>query len=126
MLAVILLRRHIRKGSDKHSGLGSGRLHYPSDSKVNYLDDAIPVDHDVAGLDIAVNDAPFMGVIECATRLHGVNELQGNRERCAAHNYLLEILSLYQLHNDVSEIPRLPHTVDRDAIRILQPPHRLT
>ena len=126
MLAVILFRRHVSKGSDEHSGLRSGSFHYPSDSKINYLDDAIPVDHDVAGLDIAVNNAPFVGVIESHDTLAwrrraSAKSAMGRGAQSPARDSLpLPVPWRYK------EVPRLPHIVDRDNIRMLQTARRLS
>jgi len=45
VLAVILLKRHVGKGSDKHSRLGLGSFHDPCDAEIHDFDDAFLAEH---------------------------------------------------------------------------------
>ena len=78
MLAVILLGRHVCESSDQHSGLSLRSLEHAGDPEIDDLHRAVFVHHNVAGLDIAVNDASFMGVVKRAARLRGIKKFQGD------------------------------------------------
>ncbi|HXN26518.1 MAG TPA: hypothetical protein VN902_05315 [Candidatus Acidoferrales bacterium] len=120
MLAVILLGRHVCESSDQRSGLSLRSLEHASDPEIDDLHRAVFVHHDVAGLDIAVNDASFMGVVECAARLRGVKEFQRDWNWHALGDHLLKIFPLDQFHGDVGHASFIAHIKDGDDIRVLQ------
>ena len=66
-LALGLLGREVRGGAEDGGGLGDrrGRVrHRAGDAEVHHLDLAGVGDHDVAGLDVAVDDAGAVRVLE--------------------------------------------------------------
>ena len=120
MFAVILLGRHVGEGADEHAGLGSGGFEDASDAEIDYFYDAFLTDHDVAGLDVAMNDAAFVGVIEGAAGLNGVDELQGNWQRGAAGNNLLDVFAFDEFHGDIGKVAGVAHVVDGDDVGMLK------
>ncbi len=76
-LAPGLLGREVLRGPDhlgglRHRGLGVGDG--AGDAEVHHLDLALQVQHDVAGLDVAVHDAGPVAVVQRAE--HAVGDLQ--------------------------------------------------
>ena len=76
MFAVILFGRHISKSSEEHSRLGLRRFQDTRNAEIYDFNCAFPTEHYIGGLDIAMNDSAFVSIIERATRLNRVCELQ--------------------------------------------------
>ncbi len=120
MFAVILLWRHVRKGTDEHARLRFGVFQNARNAEIDHLDGAVFAEHHVARFDVAVNDASLMRVVEGPARLHCVGELEGQGQRQFSCNDLLEIFALDQFHRDVRQITGLTHVVDRDDVGVLK------
>ena len=75
VLAVILLGRHVGERAHQHTGHGPRGFKDPGNAKIHHLHRTVLVDHDVARFDVAVNNAPLMGVVEGTTSLQGVGKL---------------------------------------------------
>ena len=120
VLAVILLRRHVGKRPDEHSGLGLGSFHHPRNAEVHDLDDAFLAEHHVSGLDVAVNNSALVGVVESATGLDGVRQLQGKRQIGPAADQLFQAFTLHQFHRYVGRACFFTHVINRNDIGMLQ------
>ena len=76
-LAAGLLRREVLRGADHGRGLGhraGGVGHRPGDAEVHHLHVAGRREHHVAGLDVAVDDAGAVAVVE--RRQHAAGDLE--------------------------------------------------
>ncbi len=111
------------KGLLRHGPL---RIHNPGNAKVSHLHAAIPQHHDVLGLDIPVNDAPAVGVLQGLQNL--VHEMQTfppvQRTAPPAH-ILLERNPLNQLHDHIFHALGLAHIKDVDDVGVTHHPHGL-
>jgi hypothetical protein len=95
-----LLGRHVAAGAHRHSRARQAALaHHLGDAEVHHLDDALAIQHDVAGLDVAMNDAGAVGMAEPQQRLakHGNGAL--GRQRSAAMNHLRECFAVDKFHH---------------------------
>ena len=110
-----LLRRDIvnrshRRGGHRLGGNGT------RNSKVRHLDLAIPRNHDVLRLDVAVNDVLFM------RRLHALCDLNRNADRLLhlkmpfLGDITLERNSLNQLHHDIMKLSLIDNIIDADNV----------
>src|SRR5438309_8994982 len=67
-----LLRGHIGHRSNHHAGLGeAGAIQGDGESKVTELRGSVPCEPDVTRLEVAVDDALGMCVVECLAHLIG-------------------------------------------------------
>jgi hypothetical protein len=98
--ALALLRRHVGGRAQNHTAGGDGFiLARARESEIQNLDAGFP-DHDVAGLEIAMNDALGVGLYEGRRDLRGVEEhrLDGERPAFQARG---ECFALHQFHYQV-------------------------
>ena len=105
-LAASLLGREVLRGADHALGLGhrgSGIVERAGDAEVHDLDHALLGDHDVAGLDVAVDDAHAMRVFERVE--HAQHHLFGVAlaERAVHLDDVTQGLALDVLHHQVRQ-----------------------
>ena len=102
LLEIDLLGRHVLRRSehDSRSGHAVG-VHEPGQPEVHDPDIALPVDHDVLGLEVAVDDAQPVGLGQAFGDLDGDADGLG---RVAiwpdAADEILEVLALDVFHGD--------------------------
>ena len=103
-LAAGLLGRQVLGGAHHGVGLGDGRrgvLHGAGDAEVHHLHRARRGQHDVAGLDVPVDDAGAVGVLQrvqdAGDDLHGLGDGHG----LALAEELADRVPLDVLHDDV-------------------------
>ena len=86
-------------------------------SEVGNLRDHPLVDHHVRRLDVAMNDAALMGVIERSGGLlnDADDELRIRRSRVQQP---LQRWSVYKLHRDIGDVVLFQHVVDGDDVRV--------
>ena len=131
-LALGLLRRHVGRRPDDHARLGAQgrchrgpgvaagrRLHQLRQAKVEHLHQALPGDHDVGRLEIAVDDARGMRGAECLADLHGVFQGVGERQP-AVLDQLRETLAGHELHDDEVAPAGAIDVVNRDDVRVVE------
>ena len=110
------------QGLPRQSILGGA---HPCDAEIGDLDGAVLQNHDVVGLDVPVDDAPAVGVVQ------GLGDLHGKMQRLAPveGTFLLQILlerdPLDQLHDDVVGLAGAGNVIDTDDIRVRQHGDRL-
>ena len=90
------------------------------DAEVCHLGDAVAVDHDVLGLDIAVDDAVLVRVLEGLRDLGGEKQRLRRGEPALAVDILLERDALDELHDDILHRERMAHIVHRDDVRVAE------
>ena len=118
LVACGLLRRHVGHGAQRRQGLGQGRSPLNlSQAEVHDLRLTFARDHDVAALDVPVDDALPVGFLQAGGNLghNGRNVLgpQGPRS-----DLLLERLSLHIFHGDEGLAFGLTHLMDDADVRM--------
>ncbi len=102
--AIDLLGRHVLGRADDtplgRDALGSDG---PGDAEVQDLGVPFLVDHDVAGLEVAVDDARVVGLVQAAADLLGDGYGRGYVEPPRAPDEALQVLSGHVLHGDIVE-----------------------
>ena len=131
-----LFGRHVGEGADGEAFLGEGGLGMKAhrlggvvfaqlgEAEVEHLDPAVLVDHDVAGLEIAVLDPLGVG------RGQGVGERHGDLEellerQAAGRNELGEGLALDVLHGEEALAVGLFDRIDGDDVGMVERGDRL-
>src|SRR5690606_19514652 len=122
-----LLRREILRRADdlrrlRHGGRRVG--HRAGDAEVHHLDIAVTGQHDVRRLDVAVNDAAPVAVVECAQ--DAVHQLHGTlgHQTAVGTQELAQGPPVDVLHDDVRHGRAVHHVfagvVDGDDRRVVQ------
>ena len=125
--AELLGRGVVRRA---HAGAGLGaeaafRIEMLGEAEVGHLDAAIPREHDVAGLDVAMDDAVVMGELERVTNLRQQREHHLLCHLFAADD-VHQVGAIDQLHDDEEVVrPGLAEVDDADDVRVVQLRHRL-
>ncbi len=100
--ALHLFRRHVARGAHYVGGLLDGaELQNFCRAEVCDLDGIVGGEHEVRGLDVAVNDVPLMRELQRAASL--IHDAQRARQRkgVAVIEQCLQTFSLHQFHGDV-------------------------
>ncbi len=120
-----LLRRHVGRCGRGGSGPGDVDRLYGGDAEVHQVGLARFVQEDVVGLDVAVDDAALVGVVEGPQDRHGQVRDLLDAELAARVQAAAEAAAGDVLHDDVS-LPGLPSDlVDGGDVGVVQPPGRL-
>ena len=121
-LALDLFGRHVAQRPDGRPGLGHRRLFHPGDSEVGDIGLSGLVDQDVGRLDIAVDDAEAVGIIQgIADGLEDLDAFQGEEDLPGIHDRL-EALALDELHDDVGQVVFPADVIDGDDVGMGQLP----
>ncbi len=126
--AARLLGRHVADGPHDRAGPRRRRdvgdlfilgLQELRQAEVEDLDDAVLRDHDVFGLQVAVDDPGGVRLGEPVGDLVRDVEQPLGRQRTALHHFP-QGLPVHQLHRDVDRRVRGPDLVDRDDVVVVQ------
>ena len=113
--ALPLLRRHVGRRAHHHAAGGDGfilaRFRQP---EIQNLDAGFR-DHDVAGLEIAMNDALAVRLDQRSHNLRGIEERRLHRKRSALQPGR-DRLALHQFHHQVVR----PNVVERADVGVVQ------
>jgi hypothetical protein len=109
--ALGLLRRHIVHGAHGLVGIAGQAALQLRDAEISHLDGAVLQQHDVLGLDVAVDYAPLMGVGQGLGDLRGKMQRLLPAQRALLLHVLLEGDAVHQLHHDVFHAVAVPHVV---------------
>src|SRR5207249_3485577 len=102
LLALGLLGRHVAGGADDGTALrlASAALHALGQAEVGDMRLTLAVEEDVAGLEVAVEDAALVGVVDRAGN-PGQKIGSGPRDADEPRNLLRQIAALDQLHAEI-------------------------
>ena len=87
-------------------------------AEIRHLDHVVVRDHDVLRLDVAVDDAVRVRVLERFCNLRGIAQRLLRAEHAALREALLERHALDELHDDILRITAVSHIVHRDDVRL--------
>ena len=117
-----LFRRHVLRRAHHHAAACEfAALPRAHQAKVHQRGAAIGPDHDVRGLDVTVNDALAMGIIERVGNLTHDLDCHRYRHRSAVGQPLIKRHAIEILHDDVVPRPLLANIVDGDNTIMMQP-----
>ena len=120
-LRLGLLGTHVVRRADRHSGPGQlAARRRLRDAEVG--DHRVPVliEHDVVGLDVAMDDFLLVGVGERAAHF-GEDLLDlGGRQYATRREDAGERLAPQKLHHEVNDSARFPDPVNRDDVRVFE------
>jgi hypothetical protein len=117
-----LLGRHVRGRAEHGTGLRILRRLDARDAEVGDFDLAIGPDDDIRRLDVAVNDAKIVGIIECAEQFaHDARDLF-HRKTLVLRKMVLQFASDHELHRDKRGIAVLAEIINGDDVRMIEPP----
>ena len=120
-----LLGRDVMDGAQGLLGqrvLGGGDA---GDAEIGDLDAAVLEDHHVMGLDVPVDDAAAVGVLQRLGDLHGKMQRFPPGKGGALIHILLQRDPVDQLHHDIVQIVVFGHVVDADDVGMGQHGNRL-
>ena len=106
-------------------GQGVALAHDPGNAEVHDLDAAILQHHHIVGLDVPVDDAPAVGVLQALGDLHGkVQRLLPIEDALYLH-ILLQGYAVDELHHQVIGRIRGGNVIDLDDVGVAQHGHGL-
>ena len=123
-----LFRSHIVGSPHHHAGHGertrAGEL---GNAEIGDPDVSTREEHDIRRLDVAMDDAVRMSVVERPRRRRDdAEDLAGRQRRSLARQQGVERLALDQFHHDVSDVRLFGKVENRNDIRMRQPRRRLS
>ena len=113
-----LLGRNIVHRADGLAAALLADIFQRGDTEIRHLDHVVIRDHDVLRLDVAVNDAVRMRVLERFCDLRGIAQRLLRAEHAALREALLERHALDELHDDILRVAAVPHVIHRDDVRL--------
>ena len=117
--AARLLRRDIVHRADGLVGHGLRFcLREACDAEIRHLNGAVLEQHDVLRLDVSVNDALFVGVLQSAEDLHRKVQRLSPFDLALLLNILLQGDAIDILHDDVLNAVTKADIIDLDDIRV--------
>ena len=123
--ALGLLRRDIVHGAQGLLGQGVALAHDPGNAEVHDLDAAILQHHHIVGLDVPVDDAPAVGMLQALGDQHGkVQRLLPIEDALYLH-ILLQGDAVDELHHQVIGRIRGGNVIDLDDVGVAQHGHGL-
>ena len=112
-----LLGRHVAgRAHDVRGLLGAAELKNLGSAEVRDLDGVVGGQHQVGGLDVAVNNVAFMGVLQRAAGLVHDAQRAGQGKGMSAIQKSLQALAFHQLHGDVVEAVFFAGVVDHHDV----------
>jgi hypothetical protein len=117
-----LFRRHIFRRSHHRSGDGqpAASTRAARQSKVGQVDPAVAIKHHIGRFDVAVDDAPAVGIVECAGNLFNQPDRLIERQRAAFVDDLLQRAPIDELHRNIVQTLSLVHHIDRNDVGMLE------
>ncbi len=97
-----------------------GGLQTLGDTEVGQQHPAVGGHHDVAGLDVAVDEARFMGVVERGGDARADVAGEFGAQPLLGVEYLAQALAFDQLHHDRLAPVLFEHVVDGDDVRVVE------
>ena len=116
--ALGLLRRDIVDRAQRLPGQGILGGIQPCNTKIGYLDAAVLENHNVVGLDIPVDNAPAVGVLQRLGDLGCKMQRLPPGKRPTLLHILLQRQSVDELHNDVVNIVGVIDVINRHNIGV--------
>jgi hypothetical protein len=121
LVAARLLRAEVVDRAERRAGQRHLRLgDRPGDPEVGHLHPAVAVDHDVAGLHVAVDDPPLVSGLQGPRRLRGDPGGLPRRQGAGPLDDRGEVLAVDELHDDERAGGVLAVVEDRDDVRVVQ------
>ena len=122
LVAEDLLGRHVRGRPDARAGHGQVVVVVlvARDAEIHQLHAALARDHDVRGLDVAVDDAAVVHVIEGARDLHRDDRGDVVGQAAAALEQVIQVDAADVLHHDEERAPLAMEVVDMDDVFVLE------
>ncbi len=118
-IAARLLGRDIVNRTDRLIGHGARRLVGEArNAEVRHLDGAVLQEHDVLRLDVAVNDAALVGVLQSAEHLCGEMQRILPLDHALALDVFLQGDTVDVLHHDILDHVAEAHVIHLDDIRV--------
>src|SRR4029077_9528698 len=119
-LAVYLLGRHVAQAPDQLPGASHGLVPEVRDSEVDDFHAAVLQNHDVAGLDVAMNDALVVRVSQPVTDVANKIDLGDQAQRVVGVDDGIEDLPFQKLHHQVGIAFQIAQVVDSNDVGMLQ------
>jgi hypothetical protein len=119
-----LLGRHVMRGAQGRARPGERDLlrrgaDQLGDAEVGDLHTALGIEQDVLRLDVAVQNALFVGVLQRLTDLRHDGQRLSRREPPGPHR-LAQVHAIHELHEQVVKAARLSKVVHADDVRVVQ------
>jgi hypothetical protein len=124
LLAADSFRRHVGQRAAERSGLRFRSIRQARDAEIDHLDDCVARHDDVGGLDVAVNHAVTMSMIQGTAGLHHIPHPGGQRQGRLAGDHLLQALTLQIFHDNKGSAVRFSQLVNGNDVGVLQAARR--
>ena len=122
-VAPRLLRRDVMDGAQRLLGQGLAGVCQACDAEIGHLHAAVPQNHDVLGLDVAVDDAAAVGMLERLADLCGEMQRLAPVHAAPPLHILLQGNAVDELHDDVLRLTAGGHIIHRHDVGVGQLSH---